>query len=57
MLPARFRKLRHEDAAGGREIMFLRVSNLKASSLDRPLNHRLQTAPHASLSPPVDRAV
>lgn len=45
MLPASFRKLQHEDAAGSREIMFRRVSNLKASSLHRPLNHRLQTAP------------
>lgn len=49
MLPASFRKLRHEDAAGGREIMFRRVSNLKASSLDRPLNHYLQTA--STISP------
>lgn len=38
--------------------MFRRVSNLKASSLDRPLNHRLQTAllPRV-LSPPAGRAV
>jgi len=45
MLPASFYKLQHEDAAGSREIIFRRVSNLKASSLHRPLNHRLQTAP------------